>query len=153
MQGWSVHMQSKYQVSIRLSGEIIEMKKIGETSIRAAKSDETQPQLGDQMILRGVDKPITKVTADGVEVTINFTIENRGRRRKVHPLVNFRVAQLVGSRFEEHDVSSPEDWIVELSPNTIHPIAFTKKFADGSVIVLTKPPHKVRVKLIPFNAG
>jgi hypothetical protein len=154
LRGWSVHMQSKYQVSVKPSGEIIEMKKIEETSMHEANhTGGAPPQPRDQMLLKEIEEPITKATADGIEVTINFTVENWGRRRKVHPQVHYRVAQLVNSRFEEHDVTSPDDWIVEFQPNTIHPVSFTQHFGSGSVVVLTKLPNKVRVKLIPVSTG
>ena len=92
------------------------------------------PPPRDQMVLKEMKEPVTKATAVGIEVTINFTVENWGRRRKIHPKVHYRVAELVNSRFEERDIYSPDDWIVELQPNTIYPVAFAQQFSPGSVV-------------------
>jgi hypothetical protein len=155
LRGWSVPVKSKYRLTIKPGGEIKEIRKLEESTVQDVDQAGGRPVAPprDEMVLKEIKEPVTRVTPNGVEVTINFVVENGGQHRKIHPRVHYRVAQLVNSRFQERDVYSPDDWIVELKPNTIQPIAFTKEFGFGSVVVLTKPPNKVSVRLIPISTG
>lgn len=154
VRGWTVHMASRYQLTIKKDGDVIEVKKLDETTMHDSGSQGgkvTAPPR-DEMRVKQVHEPVTQVTSSGVEVTINFDVENWGRRRKVHPKVHYRVSQWINGRFEERDVYSPDDWVIDLEPDVIQPVAFTYQFGFGSiVVVLTDPPHKVSVRLTPIN--
>lgn len=146
--GISFPYETRYRLTIRDDGDIAEIAKLEEKFVKQHfKNQPSSPQIKDDLKLKEVNPPVSEVKSGNLRVTISFTVENIGRARKIHPVVEYKVARLKGGKFEEEAVTSPKDWIIELDPNCIQPISFSTDFNDVNVVVLTKPPHRISVKL------
>jgi|SRR3989344_5534606 len=98
------------------------------------------------LIIKEVKEPVTKVTDKGLNVQVEFIVENQGGARKVYPYVEYDVAQIKFGKYETTTIRSPSTWEVDLQPRSITPIIFETLIDHGS-IVLTKEPHVVKAKL------
>jgi hypothetical protein len=154
--GWSIPTKTKYRMTVDSSGDIQEIRFLEETVIRDAKNSGRAPlptsHPQDGIVLKEVQEPKIQVSLNKLEVTIRFIVENWGEPRRIHPKVQYKVAQLINGEFRERLVTSPDDWIVQLEPNSINPLSFVMEFGETNIVVLTKSPNKVSVKLIPVSS-
>lgn len=148
--------ESKYRVSIDNSGNVSEVLLLKESEIRHGhrKSDGPTPMSRpiSGLILKEVKQPETSIANGKLTVTVPFVIENWGERRIVHPVIEYKVARRYGTQFTEQRIKSPDNWIINLEPDSIQPATFDMVFEDVDVVVLTKPPHKISVKLITISS-
>jgi hypothetical protein len=146
-------IETKYKLTVDRGGEIKEVRVLEESSIRHTIQPSTTPSAHPRtgIVLKKIEKPVTEIFDGKLVVTIKFVVENWGESRTIRPDVKFTVAELVNGNFREKVITSPDDWIIDLRSNTIHPLSFTQEFNDINIVVLTKPPHKVSVRLIAIN--
>lgn len=151
--GMAFPLETKYKLTVDRSGEIKEVRVLQESSIRHTIQPITATSANSQtrIVLKKIEKPITEIIDGKLNVTVKFTVENYGESRTIRPEVKFTVAELVNGKFQEKIITSPNDWIIDLNPNIIQPLSFKKEFNHVNIVVLTKPPHKVSVRLIPIH--
>lgn len=87
-----------------------------------------------------------RVTADGLEFTVDVTIFNPGDMTTVYPEIRFRVAELINGRFQEKEIVSPKDWSVHLGSNYQTTVPF-QWILDSTTKILLTPSHQISVRL------
>lgn len=98
------------------------------------------------LVLKEIKKPIKEVTAGGLLIKIEFTVENWGEATTIYPYIRYKVAELRNGKFVERIVISPEDWKVELKAFSSTPVAFHNTLPIGTQL-LAKGKDSVYVRL------
>ncbi len=150
--GITFPIETRYRLSVRDDGDIAEIKKLEESFVRQyVRSQPTVSTPKDELILREIKSPVSELKYGKLRVTVTFVAENIGNARKVHPVVQYKIARLANGKFQEESITSSDDWILDLGSNTIQPISFSMDFDDVNIVILTKPPHRISVKLITVH--
>lgn len=141
---------AKHRLTVDRTGDILALKSIPVDQIRTGYFPRTSRWPLPKTTLAITDRkpPRTEKVDNGVNVIIEFEVENSGRAGKVCPYIEFQVVTTkVDGRYTPKKFNTrPKPF--DIPALCVKPFKFTLFFSSPD-LPLVEPPHEVKIELYP----